>query len=598
MGRSVARRFHLKYISLIALLSIVAPCANALQLTVAWDSVAGATGYKVERSTNNLLYTEVASVSGTSYTDTSLASGSYWYRVRATNGTATSDYSNVASYASTDVAPAITAQPVSQTATRGSSVSFSVSATGSPAPGYQWQKGGVALSGATSSTLTFPSVTSSDAGNYSVVVTNSAGSLTSKVATLTVNAPAPTAIAPAITTQPVAQSVDAGAKVSFTVAATGTPAPTYQWRKDGAAISGATTTTFTLNSVSAADAGTYTVVATNSAGSVTSSGALLSVTTPTVSVPVTNSSPSSTSGTTQTSTTSSSETATSAKGTTSNSTTAKESSASTPASAPLATPGSRLVNASIRAIGGLGDQVLIVGFVIDQADKSVLLRAIGPGLAAFTTAATFTDPKLTVYSGSTPLVSNDNWGATAALKSAFKQTGAQLLDDSSKDAALVTTLGPKPYTMVINGSGPGMTLAEVYDLDSTGGRIVNIAARAQISTGDGVLIAGFAISGNAPKQVLLRGIGPSLTSLGISGALARPQIDLFHGTTRIDHNEGWGGGDALQKAFAKTGAFTLGDTNSKDAALLVTLDPGTYSVVVSGVGGSTGVALVEVYDVP
>jgi nitrogen fixation protein len=246
----------------------------------------------------------------------------------------------------------------------------------------------------------------------------------------------------------------------------------------------------------------------------------------------------------------------------------------------------------------LGDQVLIVGFVIDQGDKSVLLRALGPGLSAYTSATTFTDPKLTVYSGSTPLASNDNWGGSAALKTAFKLAGAQTLDDASKDAALTTTLGPKPYTMVVNGTGPGMTLAEVYDLDSTGGRIVNIAARARVSTGDGVLIAGFVISGNAPKQVLLRGIGPSLASLGVSDALARPQIDLFHGTTKVDHNEGWGGSSALQAAFTKTGAFALTDPNSNDAALLVTLDPGSYSVIVSGVGGTSGVALVEVYDVP
>lgn len=241
---------------------------------------------------------------------------------------------------------------------------------------------------------------------------------------------------------------------------------------------------------------------------------------------------------------------------------------------------------------------MIVGFVIDQAAKPVLLRALGPGLAPLIAANTFADPKLTVYQGSSSIASNDNWGGTAALKAAFKQTGAQSLEDTSKDAALVTTLGPKPYTMVVNGAGAGMTLAEVYDLDATSGRIVNIAARAQISSGDGVLIAGFVISGNAPKQVLLRGIGPSLSSLGVSGVLARPQIDLFRGTTRIDHNEGWGGSDAMKAAFAKTGAFTLTNPNSKDAALLVTLDPGTYSVIVSSANGTSGVALVEVYDVP
>lgn len=499
MGRSVARWFSFKFFSLFGVLGVALPYANALQLTVAWDTVAGATGYKVERSTNNLLYTEVASVSTTTYTDSNLSSGAYSYRVRAFNGTATSDYSNVASYASTDVVPAITAQPANQIATTGASATFTVTATASPTPSYQWRKDGVALTGATSSTLTFPSVTSGDAGTYTVVVTNSAGSVTSN-----------------------------GAVLSVTTATTSSSS-----NSSTSSTSNSTTTTTTSPSAS----------------------------TPTTTTPATTTGPSST---------------------TSNAT----------------TPSSRLANASIRATGGLGDQVLIVGFVIDQGDKSVLLRALGPGLAPYTTAATFTDPKLTVYSGSTALATNDNWGGTAAMKTAFKQVGAQSLDDTSKDAALLTTLGPKPYTMVVNGSGPGMTLAEVYDMDATGGRIVNIAARAQVGTGDGVLIAGFVISGNAPKQVLLRGIGPSLARLGVSGALSHPQIDLFHGTTRMDHNEGWGGTSALKAAFTKTGAFALTDPNSSDAALLVTLNPGTYSLIVSSANGDSGVALVEVYDVP
>lgn len=565
------RWFKPKFLSLVGLIGFISPGAHALQLTVGWDRVAGASGYKVERSANNLLFAEIASVSSTttSYTDSNLTNGSYWYRVRAFNDTTQSDYSNVASYASTDAAPSITQQPISQTGTVGGSVTFNVTATGSPIPSYQWQKNGVALSGAISPQLSIPSLTSSDAANYTVVVTNTAGSITSNAATLTVSRSAPTATVPVISTQPATQSAAAGSSVTFTVTANGSPAPTYQWRKDGVAIGGATSSALTLNSVTTANAGTYAVVVTNSAGSATSSGAVLTVIPSTVSAPASSPSISGPSNTT-----------------TSNST------------ATVATPSSRLSNASIRATAGVGDQVLIVGFVIDQAAKSVLLRAVGPGLASLTTAATFTDPKLTLYDRSTAIATNDNWGGTAALKSVFKQTGAQSLDDLSKDAALVTTLGPKPYTMVVNGTGAGMALAEVYDLDSSGGRIVNIAARAPVTAGDGVLIAGFVITGTAPKQVLIRGVGPSLAPLGVSGVLSHPQIDLFRGSTRLDHNHAWGGSGAMKTAFAKTGAFTLIDSNSSDAALLVTLNPGAYSVVVSSADGTSGVALVEVYDIP
>jgi hypothetical protein len=148
-------------------------------------------------------------------------------------------------------------------------------ASGTPAPTYQWQKDGTSISGATSSTYSISSTASSDAGSYTVVVTNSAGSVTSSAATLAVTA---AATAPSITTQPSATTVTAGSTASFSVVASGTPAPTYQWKKDGTSISGATSSTYSISSTAASDAGSYTVVVTNSAGSVTSSAATLTVT--------------------------------------------------------------------------------------------------------------------------------------------------------------------------------------------------------------------------------------------------------------------------------------------------------------------------------
>jgi hypothetical protein len=176
------------------------------------------------------------------------------------------------------IAPSITTQPSGQTVTAGTSVSFSVAASGTPSPTYQWQKNGADLAGATSTTLSLSNVQSSDAGSYTAVATNSAGSATSSVATLTVNAAPPTTTAPSITSQPSNQSVTVGGSATFSVAASGNPTPTYQWQKGGANIAGATGATLSLSNVQTSDAGSYTAVATNSAGSVSSSAATLTVT--------------------------------------------------------------------------------------------------------------------------------------------------------------------------------------------------------------------------------------------------------------------------------------------------------------------------------
>jgi len=201
--------------------------------------------------------------------------GAYSVLVSNGAGSTPSDISNL-TYVAPSVAPVIATQPLSQSVATGGNVTFSAVASGSPSPTYQWQKGGANIAGATSSSYTITGVSSGSAGSYSVVATNSAGSVTSSSAVLTVTT---VSVAPAITTQPVSQSVTAGGNVTFSVVASGSPTPTYQWKKGGTNISGATSSSYTITGVSTGNAGTYTVVATNSAGSVTSSGAVLSVTT-------------------------------------------------------------------------------------------------------------------------------------------------------------------------------------------------------------------------------------------------------------------------------------------------------------------------------
>ena len=171
-------------------------------------------------------------------------------------------------------APTITTQPASQTVSVGSSVTFSVVASGTAPLSYQWKFNGANISGATSTSYTIASAQTNNAGSYTVTVTNSAGSVTSSAATLTVNS---AAVAPTITTQPASQSVTAGSSVTFSVVATGTAPLKYQWKFNSANISGATNTSYTISSVQTNNAGSYTVTITNVAGSVTSSAATLTV---------------------------------------------------------------------------------------------------------------------------------------------------------------------------------------------------------------------------------------------------------------------------------------------------------------------------------
>jgi hypothetical protein len=143
-------------------------------------------------------------------------------------------------------------------------------------------------------------------------------------------------------------------------------------------------------------------------------------------------------------------------------------------------------------------------------------------------------------------------------------------------------------------------LTEIYDADgNSGSRLINVSARMNVTVGEGTLIAGLVIAGNAPKTVLIRGVGPTLTAFGVAGVLVDPKITVFSGRTQIASNDNWENGTStaaqLSAISTQVGAFALA-AGSKDAALLITLQPGAYTVQVTGVGDTAGVALVEVYD--
>ncbi len=442
--------------------------------------------------------------------------------------------------------PTITTPPVSQSVASGVSVTLSVVATGSPAPAYQWRKNGVLITGANGPVYTLTNVQPADAGAYTVTVSNSVGIVTSAPATVAVDAGR---AVPVFTTQPQSQYVAAGSHVTLTAAA-GTGI-SYQWKKDGSALAGATQSTLSVPNAAAEHMGFYSVTAT---GGVTSLGSAIATLT-------------------------------------------------------VNTGGnSRLVNVSTRGFVPAGG-TLTPGFVLQGTPtKTVVIRAVGPTLGAFGVGGTLADPVMDVIplGASAAVATNDNWGGGSALIAAFSRVGAfPLATVSSTDASVATSLnatGASGYTVRItskNAAASGIALAEVYDEEALTApvRLVNVSTSGFVGTGEQALVPGFVIGGNAPKQLLIRAVGPGLTQFGVGGVLEDPQLTL----TPLGQNfvvaasDNWGGSTTLAAAFSQAGAFAL-PAGSNDAAVVVRLPPGGYTVVVSGVGNTTGTALVEVYD--
>ncbi len=271
-------------------------------------------------------------------------------------------------------------------------------------------------------------------------------------------------------------------------------------------------------------------------------------------------------------------------------------------------------NLSTRAQVGTGGDILITGFNIGTGgNKTLLLRATGPALAGFGVAGALADPKLELYSGSTKIAENDNWStpvgtATPVTAASFSAVGAFGLAAGSLDSALLATLAPGSYTAQVSGvgGGTGVSLIEVYEVGAVGARLANISTRAQVGTGGNILIPGLVVSaGTGTRRLLIRAAGPALTALGVGGALADPTVVVLNAATgtTVASNNNWGtpvsGGAAaaaISAAASGAGAFSFAN-NSRDSAILADFAPGSYTIQVSGVGDTTGVALVEVYDV-
>lgn len=359
---------------------------------------------------------------------------------------------------------------------------------------------------------------------------------------------------PSVTSQPPSHSIATNGTVSFMVETSGVPAPTFQWQisadggatwndvSDGGVFSGALTSTLRITKATTAMNGRrFRVVVTNSEGSATSNAGVLNVS---------------------------------------------------------ATSGARLINLSTRAFAGAGESTLITGFYIaGTGSKAVLIRGIGPelGLPPYSVPSVVADPSLTVYSGSTPIASNNDW--LAPDTSAFAAVGAFALTPGSKDAALIVTLPAGGYTVHLANPGPvAEALIEIYDLSrDLGSRLVNLSCRLNINPGQTAIVGTFLLDGS--KSVLVRGSGPAMAFQDLMDAsvvMPDPKLTLFSGQTPIGENDDWD--PALAADFLAAGAFAF-ENASKDAAIKPQLAQGGYTVHATGTGPG-GVALIELYEMP
>ncbi|HKB90603.1 MAG TPA: MBG domain-containing protein, partial [Opitutaceae bacterium] len=263
----------------------------------------------------------------------------------------------------------------------------------------------------------------------------------------------------------------------------------------------------------------------------------------------------------------------------------------------------RLTSLSARTQVGTGDDVLIGGFALQGTKpKTVLIRASGPALANYGIQNFLAKPALQLYQGATVVASNTAWGNAANatdIAQATASAGAFSFAVGSTDSAILATLDPGAYTAIVSGAdgGTGVSLIEVYDTSNVSSRLTALSARCPIGQQNQVLIVGLNITGSAPEKVLIRASGPTLSSFGVANALADPQLQILQGASLVAQNDNWNNDPQVQTAGLQVGAFPL-QPSSKDAATVVTLSPGIYTIVVSGVAGTTGVALVEVYEVP
>ena len=440
--------------------------------------------------------------------------------------------------------PSIAEQPASETSYDGETVILSVEAEGQGPFEYQWKKDGIDIEGETNSAYTIANASSDNDGDYTVVVSSTSGSVTSAVAALSIEfLPS----APVFVDHPLGDIALLGTQAFLDTRAVSTSAVSYQWFFEGNALPGETNDTLTINPARAENEGTYHVVATSTGGTATSAESEVLVT------------------------------------------------------------DKRLINVAARSRVGSGANVLIAGFVvIGPEPKQILIRGLGPGLPEGLDR--LSNPRLEIYNGSGEMIHfNNSWGENenpGAITQASLETGAgggKPLE--AGDTALLVELEQGLYTAIVRSEDDtsGIALVEAFEVGENLTRLVNVSTRAFVGVSDEVVIPGFIVQGDLPTRVLIRAIGPGLIKQDVAGVLEFPEITVydFFGEV-IAQNDGWGNlwnPETINEASVLVGAQPI-DEGSEDAALILDLEPGLYTVKVSGENQTSGVALIEVFAIP
>lgn len=259
----------------------------------------------------------------------------------------------------------------------------------------------------------------------------------------------------------------------------------------------------------------------------------------------------------------------------------------------------QLLNISTRGEVLTGSSVRIGGFIITGTDpKKVIIRGMGPSLSSYGLTNVLADPTLELYDNNQAIITtNDNWQDDANQKALIEASGFKPGNDL--ESAIIITLQPGAYSAVLQGKngGTGIGLVEVYDLDhAANSKLANISTRGFVDTNDNVMIGGFIIGGTngGAARVLVRAMGPSLSDFGVTNALQDPTVELHDGNGAIlAANDNWK--DSQQ---AEVEATNMTPHNDLESALVATLMPGNYTAIVRGKNNTTGVGLVEVYNLP
>jgi hypothetical protein len=254
---------------------------------------------------------------------------------------------------------------------------------------------------------------------------------------------------------------------------------------------------------------------------------------------------------------------------------------------------------------------MIGGFIVQGSErKRVVIRAIGPELTQFGVPDALANPTLELHNDTGALIgSNNNW-ATTIIGGIITRNQVHEIQASgyapadTLESAIIADLAPGSYTAIVRGVNnmTGVALVEVYDLGSeTNSTVRNVSARSFVQTGDDAMIGGFIVAGAEPKRVIVRAIGPELTQYGVPDVLADPTLELHDGTgALIASNDNWQhtiiGGIITTRQLAAIQNSGHAPTTATESAIIANLPPGNYTAIVRGVNDTTGVALVEVYD--